>query len=181
MANYNVTITDGSGSEKMLGGSYSVSVSAAGFESTSLSPTSYVVSGEGTGNFTVSASGVLTLVFNESGAEGGTPVTSGSVIMTDSTGTVNYGSAVSIGATGQAVFNNVPYDAAGYDLYFVQQSTDADHVIYSGVISVSMDAATKTVYVANLPLYAQTFNVTSADYSGLPVAAATLTFTENAG
>ena len=179
MANYNVQITNGSGSENMKKGTYSVTVSAAGYDATSLSPTSFTASETaGSGSFTVSAEGVLTLIFNETGAEGGTPITGGSVIMTDATGTTEYGSAVTVSATGQAVFNNVPYVAGtGYSLYFVQKATDENHNLYEGVISVSMENATQTVYVQNTPIAAQTFALTDANYSGLPVSSATMTFT----
>lgn len=179
MANYNVQITNGSGSAGMKKGGYSVTVTAAGYDATSLSPSTYsATESAGSGNFTVSAEGVLTLVFNETGAEGGTPVTSGSVIMTDSTGQTEYGSAVTISATGEAVFNNVPYvSGAGYPLYFVQKSTDADHNLYEGVISVNMENATETQYVLNSHIAEQTFTLTDANYSGLPVNAATLVFT----
>ena len=92
MANYNVQITNGSGSENMKRGTYSVTVTANGYEATTLSPVTYTATDdEGSGSFTVSANGTLTLVFNETGAAGGTPVTSGSVVMTDAAGTTQYG------------------------------------------------------------------------------------------
>lgn len=179
MANYNVQITNGSGSEEMKKGTYTVSVSANGYDATSLSPTTYTASeSAGSGSFTVSADGTLTLVFNETGASGGTPITSGSVVMTDSTGATEYGSSVTIGATGEAVFNNVPYNASSpYVLYFVQKETDAAHNIYEGVITVNMSSASQTEYVLNSAIALQTFTLTDANYSGLPVADATITFT----
>ena len=178
MANYNVQITNGSGSENMKSGNYSVTVSATGYDATSLSPTSYTAgSSAGSGSFTVSANGALTLIFNETGASGGTPITSGSVVMTDSTGNTEYGSAITIDASGQAVFNNVPYDATTpYVLYFVQKETDAGHNPYSGVITVNMSNAAQTEYVLNSPIAEQTFTLTDANYAGLPVADATLDF-----
>ena len=178
MANYNVQITNGSGSVDMKKGAYTVSVSAAGYDATSLSPSSYTA-GEtaGSGTFTVSADGVLTLIFNETGAEGGTPITSGSVVMTDSTGATEYGSEITVSATGEAVFNNVPYvSGTGYQLYFVQKTTDDNHNLYEGVISVSMESATETAYVLNSPIAAQSFTLTDANYAGLPVNNATLSF-----
>ena len=179
MANYNVQITNGQGTESMKSGNYSVAVSATGYEATTLSPTTYTAGvSAGSGSFTVSANGVLTLIFNETGAEGGTPITSGSVVMTDATGNTEYGSAITIDASGQAVFNNVPYDAnSPYVLYFVQKETDAGHNPYSGVITVNMASASQTEYVLNSPIAAQTFTLTDANYAGLPVASATLTFT----
>lgn len=179
MADYNVQIVGGTGSAKMKKGNYGVTVTAAGFEATTIAPATFeVTDAAGTGNFTVSANGALTLVFNETGAEGGTPVTSGSVVMTDATGTVHYGSAVQIGATGEAVFNNVPFDAGTpYTLYFVQTATDDEHNLSGGVITVAMNASAQTEYVVNTPIALQTINLASADYSGMPVGAAEITFT----
>ena len=179
MANYNVSITNGSGSEEMKKGTYTVSVTANGYEATTLNPTSYTATeSAGSGSFTLSANGTLTLTFNDTGAQGGNPITSGSVVMTDSTGATEYGSAVTVGATGEAVFNNVPYNATTpYVLYFVQKATDADHNIYENVITVNMSSVTQTEYVINSPIATQTFTLTDANYSGLPVAEATLVFT----
>ena len=179
MANYNVTITDGVGSESMKKGNYSVTVVANGYEATTLSPDAFTAADTaGTGAFTLSANGTLTLTFNETGASGGTAVTSGSVVMTDSAGTTEYGSPVTIGATGEAVFTNVPYNAdTPYVLYFVQKTTDAGHNVFDGVITVNMSEAAQSQYVVNLPIAEQSFTLTDANYSGLPIAAATMTFT----
>ena len=179
MANYNVTITNGTGSESMKSGNYAVTVQANGYEATTLSPATYTAgTSAGSGAFTLSANGTLTLVFNETGASGGTAVTSGSVVMTDSTGATEYGSAVTINATGEAVFDNVPYNGdTPYVLYFVQKSTDDGHNPYVGVITVNMDTQQQTQYVVNAPIAEQTFTLTDANYSGLPITAATLTFT----
>ena len=110
MANYNVTITDGAGSQNMKAGDYSVSVTATGYDPSTLAPQTYTA-GEtaASGGFTVSANGSLTLIFNETGASGGTPVTSGSVVMTDRSGTARYGTPVTIGANGEADFPNVAF------------------------------------------------------------------------
>jgi len=172
MANYNVTITNGTGSERMAEGVYDVSITSPGYESTSLNPTTYTVTkSEGKGTFTVSANGSLVLTFNETGEAGGTPITSGSVVMTDSTGTTEYGTAVKISSTGEASFANVPYGTAAepITLYFKQLSTDESHYIAENVISVSMTSSSETQYVENLPFGKQSFTVTDANYSGLPV------------
>ena len=177
MANYNVQITNGQGSQNMQSGNYSVTVNANGYEATTLSPVSYTATSGGVGNFTVSACGVLTIIFNETGAEGGTPITSGSVVMTDSTGETQYGSPVSVNEDGEAVFNNVPFNLDNpYQLHFKQLSSDANHAPYSGVFTVGMGTETQTEYVINEPLNVQNFNLTDANY-GFPVADATLTFT----
>ena len=179
MANYNVQITNGSGSQEMKSGTYTVTASASGYDATTLSPASYTATGQaGSGAFTLSADGTLTIIFNDTGASGGTAITSGSVVMTDSTGATQYGSPITISATGEAVFNNVPYDSTTpYVLYFTQLSSDDTHNVYSGVITVNMSSATQTEYVLNSPIAEQSFTLTDANYSGLPIAAATLTFT----
>lgn len=180
MANYNVNIVNGEGSANMKKGVYTVTVVANGYEATTLNPATYTA-GEtaGSGAFTVSANGHLTLVFNETGAEGGANVTAGSVVMTDQTGNQTYGSAVTIDANGQAEFPNVPYNAqTPYALYFKQTATDDGHNVFEGVIAVNMSAQTQTEYVVNTPIALQTITLTDANYQGLPVANATMQFEE---
>ena len=122
MANYNVTIINGKGSQTMKTGQYSVSaIYAPGYDMSSLSPKSYLATSSSlTGTFTISATGTLTLIFNETGEEGGTPITSGTVVMTDSTGTEQYGQPIEINSSGTAMFNNVPFgsEQSAYTLYF---------------------------------------------------------------
>lgn len=179
MANYNVTITNGSGTQAMSPGEYNVSATyAPGYDTTTLSPTTYSVgTTAGSGTFTLTASGTLTIIFNETGTAGGTPITSGTVVMTDSTGETQYGSPISIDSSGTATFNNVPYGSAqsAYTLYFKQLTSDSEHNIYSGVFTVGMGAQTQTEYIINTPnTTEQSFTLTDATYSGLPVQNATL-------
>ena len=184
MANYDVTITDGIGSQTMNLGTYNVSATyAPGYDLSSLTPASYTVeSATQTGAFTLSATGTLTVIFNETGAAGGTPITSGTVVMTDATGEIQYGPVVQIDATGVATFNNVPYDSAqaGYTLYFKQLTSDDNHNVYDSVFVVGMGAQTQTEYVVNTPkTVLQNFTLTDANYPNLPINNATLNFTEN--
>ncbi len=181
MANYNVTITNGNGSQAMQKGSYNVTATANGYDVSTLTPQTFVAgTTAGSENFTLSANGTLTFNVNETGVAGGTPITSGSIVMTDSTGATEYGSAVSIGANGDAVFNNVPYGSTDspFVLYFKQLATDENHNIFEGVITVNMTAQTQTEYVENLPIAVQTFTLTDANYTGLPIDG-TLIFTGN--
>ena len=155
MTEYDVTIIDGSGSETMNTGSYTVSaIYAPGYDMSTLSPTNYTVSSAGeTGEFTLSANGTLTITFNETGEEGGTPITSGSVVMTDSTGETQYGQPVEINSSGIAVFDNVPYGSAqsAYTLYFKQLTSDETHNTYPDVFAVGMGAQTQQEYILNTP------------------------------
>lgn len=184
MTNYDVTITNGTGSETMNKGSYSVSaIYAPGYDMTSLSPTNYTVESSGqTGAFTLSATGTLTITFNETGAEGGTPITSGTVVMTDSTGQTQYGPVIEISSNGVATFNNVPYGSAqsAYTLYFKQLSSDENHDVYPDVFAVGMGDQTQVEYIINTPkAVSQNFTLTDANYTNLPVYNAVLSFENN--
>lgn len=181
MANYNVTIANGTGTQTMNAGTYTVSASyAPGYDMSTLAPTTFTAGlTPATGAFTLSATGTLTITFNETGEAGGIPVTSGSVVMTDATGETEYGTAVQIDSTGTATFNNVPYGSpeAAYTLYFKQLTTDENHNIYAGVFVVGMGASTQQEYVVNTPKSAlQNFTLTDAIYTNLPVYNATLDF-----
>ncbi len=181
MATYNVTITNGTGSQTMQSGTYDVTATANGYDVSTLTPTAYTATdAEGSQAFTLTANGTLTFVVNETGAAGGTPVTSGSIVMTDETGTTEYGQPVTIGTDGTAVFANVPYGTADepFQLYFKQLSTDDSHNVFDSVISVSMTAQTQTEYVQNTAAASQAFTLKDATYD-LPVNG-TLTFTDNA-
>ena len=181
MANYNVTITDGTGSQAMQKGTYSVSATANGYDASTLTPKTFTATdAPGSETFTLSATGTLTFIVNETGADGGTAITSGSIVMTDSTGNTQYGQPVTIDASGNAVFANVPYGTTGdpIQLYFKQLSTDENHNIFEGVISVSMTSETQTEYVQNTAIAVQTFTVSDANYPGLQIDG-TLTFTGN--
>ncbi len=181
MANYNVTIINGSGSQTMETGEYSVSaIYAPGYDMTTLAPTSYsATSTTQTGNFTIGANGTLTITFNETGEAGGTPITSGTVVMTDSTGEVEYGSVVNIDSNGTAIFDNVPYgsEQAAYTLYFKQLTSDENHNVYQSVFAVGMGNETQTEYIQNtLKSVLQNFTLTDANYPELPVYNAVLKF-----
>ncbi len=181
MANYNVTITTGSGSQAMQRGTYSVEAVARGYDVSTLEPKTFTATdSEASETFTLTANGTLTINVNETGAAGGTPITAGSLIMTDETGANDYGSAVTIGADGNAVFNNVPYGDAGtpFTLYFRQIASDDTHNPYVGVITVEMTEQAQTQYVQNTAIAVQTFTLTDATY-GMPIDGS-LNFTANA-
>ncbi len=181
MATYNVTITNGTGSQRMQIGTYDVTAEATGYDVSTLTPKTFTATdAPQTQAFTLTATGTLTFIVNDTGAAGGTPITSGSIVMTDETGTTEYGQPVEIGADGTAVFNNVPYGTtdAPFTLYFKQLTTADDYNIFEGVITVAMAAQTQTEYIQNTQAAENTFTLTDATY-GMPVDG-TLIFTENA-
>ena len=186
MVEYNVSIINGEGSQTMNVGNYSVSaIYAPGYDMSTLTPTTYTsTSSTETSNFSISANGILTVIFNETGAVGGTPITSGTVVMTDATGSVQYGDVVEIDSNGTAVFNNVPYGStqSGYTLYFKQLSTDGNHNIYENVFTVGMGEQTQTEYILNtLKSVLQNFTLTDENYPNLPIYNAVLKFEDNSG
>lgn len=171
MANYNVVITDGTGSQAMQRGTYSVTATATGYDPSTLEPKTFTATdAESTQVFTLTANGTLTINVNETGAAGGTPITSGTIVMTDETGATEYGQPATINASGDAVFDNVPYGTTGepFQLYFKQLTTDEDHNIFEGVINVAMTAETQTAYVQNTASAVQTFTLTDSTY-GMPI------------
>ena len=185
MSDYNVTIINGSGSQTMEIGDYAVSATyAPGYDMSSITPTTFTATPQGaTGNFTISASGTLTIIFNETGEQGGNPITSGTVVMTNATGEVQYGEVAQIDSNGTAVFNNVPYgsEQAAYTLYFKQLTSDENHDVYENVFAVGMGGETQTEYILNsLKSVLQNFTLTDANYSGLPVYNAGLTLESGA-
>ncbi len=181
MANYTVTITNGTGSQAMQRGTYDVTATATGYDVSTLEPKTFTATdAEQTQAFTLTANGTLTFNVNETGTAGGTPVAGGTIVMTDATGTVEYGQPVTVDANGDAVFNAVPYGTAGepFQLYFKQLTTADGYNVYDGVISVEMTAQTQTEYLQNTAAAVQNFTLTDTTY-GMPIDGS-LTFTQNA-
>ena len=177
MAQYNVTITNGEGSENLPLGSYDVTASVTGYAGL-LDPDLFTATaGTGSQAFTIAATGTLTLDVNETGASGGTPIISGTFIRCNQAGTVNYGTAKTVSAIGVCAFDYVPFGdgTTPYDIYVKQLTSDEDHSIHEGVITASMAAQTQSQYVQNTPAALQSFTFTDANYSGLNMNG-TLTF-----
>ncbi len=178
MAEFNINITNGKGSAKIPAGSYLAVVDAPGFDNGSLLPIMVNLPNQSTTTaLTISAKGTLTIIFNETGEESGQRIISGAVVMTDATGQTQYGSIVNINSNGEAVFENVPFGSIenGYELYFVQLSTDDNHRINQSAFSVVMEVSNKTHHVKNEALIEQHFTVQSVDYENMVLNNATLT------
>ncbi len=178
MSNYNINITDGKGSEKVAAGSFLAVIDAPGFDNSSLLPIMVNLPNTSTTtNLTLSATGSLTIVFNETGDESGRGILNGTVIMTDETGETQYGRVVNINSNGEAVFEKVPFGDSEnlYDLHFVQLSSDDSHRKHDGVFTVSMESSTKRHHVKNDLTIEQHFVVTSIDHENLPIKNAVLT------
>lgn len=172
---YSIDIINGSGQEEVVKGSYTATLSAAGYDTTTFDPTSVTISDESSYAFTVGATGTLTIHVTEEGTSEGTPVVGAVFYRTDDTGTT-YGDSVTTDDSGNAVLNNVPFDTAETILiYYKQTASDGDHDFDDSVKNISLNAQTGTVEIQNTAATTKTFTLTDANYTGLPVAAATIT------
>ncbi len=178
MADYIVTITNGTGIELLPAGNYNVAASVTGYDG-ALDPTTFTATtSTGSQAFTLAATGTLTLTVNETGASGGTPITAGTFIRCSQDGLTEYGSAKTVSGSGICVFDHVPFGEIGspYTFYIKQLTSDTTHNIHVGVISIAMEDSTQDEYVQNTLAAEQSFTFTDENYSGLNLSG-TLTFT----
>lgn len=175
-----VIITNGVGTVDLINGSYAVSADVDGYDNNSIDPSSITVV-EGTNNysFTIAATGTLTLHVTEDGTSTGTPVVGATFIRTDAEGN-EYGTVITTDSTGNAVFNNVPYDATNAPaVYYKQTASDGDHEFDNTVQSTTLTTQASTIEVTNQPGANRTFNLTDANYENLPIDAGTITLNNN--
>lgn len=171
-----ININNGQGTESLINGSYTVTASATGYDNTSINPSTVsIVEGTNTYQFTIAATGTLTLHVTEDGTTTGTPIVGATFIRTDSTGN-EYGSAITTDSNGDAVFNNVPYDSTSAPtVYYKQTASDGDHEFVNTVQSTTLTTSTSTVEIQNTPGATRTITLTDSNYANLPIDTATLT------
>ena len=172
-----ITIVDGEGTSNLINDTYTVTSNVSGYDNTSIAPSSVsVVEGTNTYAFTISATGILTLHVTEDGTSAGTPIVGATFVRTDSTGN-EYGTPITSDASGDAVFNNVPFDSTNAPtIYFKQTASDGDHEYSSSVQSTTMTTSTETLEIQNTVGALRTINLTDENYANLPVDGS-LTFT----
>ena len=175
-----VIITNGVGTSDLINGTYTVTADVTGYDNSSIDPSSLnVVEGTNEYNLTISASGTLTLHVTEDGTSSGTPIVGATFVRTDSQGT-EYGSVITTDAQGNAVFNNVPYDASNAPLiYYKQTASDGNHEFESTVQNTSLTTQTSTVEITNAPGAQRTINLTDYNYTNLPIENGILTISNN--
>ena len=171
-----ININNGTGTGELINGTYTVTADVTGYDNTSINPSSVTIeAGTNTYAFTISATGTLTLHVTEDGTTTGTPIVGATFIRTDSTGT-EYGTAITSDTNGDAVFNNVPFDATNAPLvYYKQTASDGDHEFVQTVQSTSLTTQTSTVQITNQPGATRTINLTDASYSNLPIDSGSIT------
>ena len=165
-----VTITNGTGTSELINGTYSVTANVTGYDNTSISPTSLtVVAGTNNYAFSISATGTLTLHVTEDGTTTGTPIVGATFVRTDSAGT-EYGSPITSDSNGDAVFNNMPFDATNAPtIYYKQTASDGNHEFDSTVQSTTMTTSTSTIEITNQPGATRTISLTDSNYADLPL------------
>lgn len=171
-----ININNGQGSEELINGQYTVEANVVGYNNTSINPSTLdVVEGTNTYQFTISATGTLTLHVTEDGTTTGTPIVGATFVRTDSTGT-EYGGVITTDSNGDAVFNNVPFDATNAPtIYYKQTASDGDHEFINTVQQATLTTSTSTVEIQNAPGATRTITLTDANYSNLPIESGTLT------
>ena len=172
-----VTITNGVGTTDLINDTYTVAAEVSGYNNVTIDPSSVnVESGTDSYAFTISAEGTLTLHVTEEGTEAGTPIVGATFIRTDASGT-EYGDAITTDASGNAVFNNVPFGKNAPAVYYKQTASDGDHEFDNTVQSTTLVNNTETVEIQNARGQVRTINLTDANYANLPIENGTLTFT----
>ncbi len=171
-----ININNGTGTGELINGSYTVTADVTGYDNTSINPSSITVeAGTNTYAFTISATGTLTLHVTEDGTTTGTPIVGATFVRTDSLGT-EYGTPITSDANGDAVFNNVPFDATNAPLiYYKQTASDGDHEFDQTVQNTSLTTSTATVEIINQPGATRTINLTDSNYSNLPIESGSIT------
>lgn len=173
-----IDITNGTGSSDLINGTYTVTSSVTGYDNTTINPSTITVD-ESTNeySFTISATGTLTLHVTEDGTSTGTPIVGATFIRTDSLGN-EYGNVITTDATGNAIFNNVPYaDANAPIIYFKQTASDGDHEFDSSIQNTTMTQSTFTLEIQNVKGALRTINLTDANYNNLKIDSGSLTLT----
>ena len=171
-----ININNGTGSGELINGTYTVTADVTGYDNTSINPSSVnIEAGTNTYAFTISATGTLTLHVTEDGTTTGTPIVGATFVRTDASGT-EYGTPITSDSNGDAVFNNVPFDATNAPLiYYKQTASDGDHEFDQTVQNTSLTTSTATVEIINQPGATRTINLTDSNYSNLPIESGTLT------
>lgn len=172
---YEIAIINGAGTATVENGTYGVTANVPGYDNSTINPTSVTVTQSTSSyNFTISATGTLTIHITEDGTASGTAIEGATLVRTDSTGTA-YGTPITTDSSGNAVFNNVPFGDSAPTIYYKQTSTSSNHGYDDAVQSVTMTNSTQTVEIENPSTNQITVNLLDANYENLQVDSGTLT------
>ena len=165
-----ITITNGTGTSNIINGNFNVTSNVNGYDNTSINPSSVSITEDtNTYQFTISASGTLTLHVTEDGTASGVPVVGASFIRTDSSGNT-YGNFITTDSNGDAIFSNMPYaETDAPTIYFKQTASDGEHEFNDQVQSTTMSQSTSTLEIENTLGALRTITLTDANYENLPL------------
>ena len=175
---YVISISNGTGSEAVTTGEYAVTASVTGYDNTSITPSSQIVIEDVSSyDFTIAATGTLTIHVTEEGIEDGTPVVGSTFVRCDSEGNI-YGDEVVTNDSGNAVFNYVPFSDSGDapTVYYKQTKSDGEHDFDLELANTQLTEQQTTIEVLNVPPTAKTINLTDANYEGLKIEQGEITF-----
>lgn len=177
-APYVISITNGTGTKAMINGSYTTTSDTNGYDDTSILPLNpTITAGVNTYDFTIAATGTLTLHVSEDGTAEGTPIVGATFARCDGAGTA-YGSEATSDEDGNAVFNYVPYAGTSAPLiYYKQTASDGDHEFSNLLTNTSLTTSTRTIEITNTPAASRTINLTDANYEDLPIVTGEITLT----
>lgn len=170
-----ITITNGTGSEAVGVGSYTVTANVTGYDNSTINPASVdIETSTSDYAFTIEAEGTLTIHVTDTGTQEGTPIVGATFYRTDDTGTT-YGNVITTDSNGDAVFNDVPYDQNGFTIYYKQTASDGNHDFNTAVASTSLTNQTTTIQLQNPAFQTYNFTLTDANYENMPIGSGTIT------
>lgn len=175
-----IPITNGKGSKELANANYNVTASILGYDNSSINPSEQeITEGVNNYNFTIAATGTLTLHITDDGTDIGIPVVGATFYRCDSEGNT-YGDIITTDDDGNATFNFVPYseDGDAPTIYFKQISSDGEHTFDDSLQNTTLDAETKTLEIQNAMAEAREFSLTDENYSGLPIENGEITLEE---
>lgn len=178
--NKNINIVNGEGNIDLINGSYNVEATVTGYDNATINPSTITVN-ESTNSFefTISASGNLTLHVSEEGTAASSPIVGATFIRCDSAGN-EYGEAIVSDQSGNAVFTNVPYATTDAPLiYYKQTASDGDHEFDNTLKSISLTASEETIEIMNARGANRVLTLTDANYANLPIETGTISLTTN--
>lgn len=175
-----VPITNGKGSKELSNDTYTLTANVAGYDNASIDPSTQEITEDVLSyNFTIAATGTLTLHVSDDGTDIGVPIVGAVFYRCDAEGTT-YGEPITSDDEGNAIFNNVPYSAEGDApiVYFKQTESDGEHSFDDTLQNTTLEEESKIVEISNLEAATREFNLTDANYEGLSISDGELTLSK---
>lgn len=179
MAKYEIKIENGVGTASIPNGIYSVESNTAGYLNTSVQPKQIeITASTDTYKFTLDAIATLKLHVTENGSSEGPAIVGAKFVRCDINGNI-YGDEVTTDASGNAIFENLPFDSSikAPIIYYKQILSDEFHQFDSSLQITVLESTYNVIEVTNPLPDEKTFNLSEEKYSDLPVAIGYITLT----